>query len=346
MSRRKKQGLARLWQLVTVLDRSRTGLTVAQLTERLGMSRATVYRYLDDLKEAGVALDVALQTGEQRYRLRGDGAPAIIPTPRQLAALHFARAALGSWEGTDVVEQLDVLLSRWGGLTRDPAPHTRATTGSGAPALLRTIDQALNQGKRLAIEYRGAADEAAKRREIDPLSLHERDGTLYLMGYDHARRATRSFKVARIVAAQGLELPISERHGGPSERDFERSVKVWRGAEPEQVVVRLSPAVARFAKEYPLLCDQHLGPEEDGSVLVRATVSGITEAMRWVLSWGKDAEALAPQSLRDAVRTEVEGAASRYAAGKPKGGLRKTSEGPVQADGEGRKQVVSREVRR
>src|SRR5512133_209102 len=139
MSRRKKQGLARLWQLVTVLDQTRTGLTVAQLGERLGVSRATVYRYLNDLEEANVGVETQLLTGEVRYRLLGKAVPAVVPTPRQLAALHFSRAALGSWEGTDIVEQLDVLLSRWGALEREEVSHSQGGTSEKASALLRTI---------------------------------------------------------------------------------------------------------------------------------------------------------------------------------------------------------------
>jgi hypothetical protein len=47
-------------------------------------------------------------------------------------------------------------------------------------------------------------------------------------------------------------------------------------------------------------------------VIVAATVAGIIEAMRWVLSWGANAVVLGPTSLRDAVGAELIAACSAY----------------------------------
>ena len=93
---------------------------------------------------------------------------------------------------------------------------------------------------------------------------------------------------------------------------FGRSVRVWHG-DPVTVRVRLAPEVAAIAHEYPLIDDQRVTPERDGSVLVEARVAGIVEATRWVLAWGRAAEALAPPELREAVQGELEGAMARYA---------------------------------
>jgi proteasome accessory factor B len=331
MGQRKKQGLARLWQLVMLLDSTRAGLTVRQLAARLEWSRSTVYRYLGDLESAGVAVHKRNVVGEMRYQLRGEGMPAVVPSSRQLAALYFARNALGSWEGTDVVEQLDTLLARWGALAREPLALTRKHHPATAPALLGVIDRALRGRRRITLEYRGVRDAATERREVDPLSLHEHHGNLYLFGFDHARSDYRLYKLARIAAAQTLELPVGDHRHVDLDQVFSRSVKVWRGPVAERLVVRLSAKAARFAAEYPLVPGQTVEMLPDGSALVRAEVAGVVEAMRWVLSWGADAEAVAPQELRTAVRRQVEGAAVSYG---PRASLLS------------RKQPVSQKVRR
>jgi predicted DNA-binding transcriptional regulator YafY len=99
---------------------------------------------------------------------------------------------------------------------------------------------------------------------------------------------------------------------------FQNSARVWSGPGVE-VIVRLSPSAKRFAHEYPLHAGQSLIDEADGSVLVRATVAGTVEAMRWVLSWGKEAEAVAPAELRDAVCAEFAQGLRNYdaAAARP-----------------------------
>jgi len=346
MSQRKKHGLGRLWQLVTLLDQARAGISIAQLQERLGMSRATVYRYLDDLKTAEVSVESWTVTGETRFRLLGKSLPAIVPAPRQLAALHFAREALGSWKGTDIVEQLDSLLARWGALNREPLAASRRNTSSTAPAVLRTLEGALREGMRVAMEYYGINDAFPRRREVDPVALHEHDGRIYLLGYDHGRADYRVYKAARVAAVQTMPLRVRDHSEVDVARAFAESVKVWRARELENVVVRLSADVARFAREYPLVAGQDVETLDDGSVLVRASVPGVTEATRWVLSWGKEAEAIGPSALRDAVRIEVEGAAAVYSAGLSKGGVRKASELPAEADITVRERDVSQKVRR
>ena len=270
MARRKKQGLAKLWQLVTLLDATGRGLTAPQLMERMGVSRSTVYRYLGDLEVAGVGVEKNVVNGETRYRLLGARVPAVVPTARQLAALHFAREALGSLEGTELVEQLDALLGRWAARPRESLQVSRRTKAQGrdVDAVLRRIDEALRRGRRLALEYRGVKDASVRSREVDPLALHVDHDVVYLLGYDHGAADYRVFKVARVASAAMLETPVRD-HSALEVRDtFARSVKAWQGAAAGTVVVRLSAKVARFAREYPLMADQETEVLGDGSVLV------------------------------------------------------------------------------
>lgn len=322
MSRRKKQGLSRLWQLVILLDGTQVGRTVAELAQKMEVSQATLYRYLNDLEQAGVGVEKRVVTGEARHRLLGAGVPPVVPTPKQLAALQFARQSLGSFEGTEVLEQVDALLGRWGTPKQESLPFTRTVRSGVAPAVVRTLEEALRLRRRLALQYRGTKDAVPRRREVDAVGLHTDRDVLYLVAHDPGRGELRTFKVARIAAAQVLAAPAAD-HGNLQVCDmFVRSVKVWHGDALEKIVVRLSAGAARYAREYPLMPSQEVEQLEDGSVLVRAEARGIQEALRWVLSWGAEAEAVAPQTLRDAVRQEIEGARARYAAGPKVRGVR------------------------
>jgi predicted DNA-binding transcriptional regulator YafY len=341
MSRRKKLGLSRLWQLVTLLDGTRVGRTVAELARTMEVSRPTLYRYLSDLQQAGVALDKRVVTGEVRYRLLGAGLPVVTPSPKQLAALHFARQSLGNLAGTEIVEQLDALLGRWAMLKQERLPLTRKPSVGAAPAVLRTIEEALRLRRRVVLEYRGTKDAATRRREVDVVQLHTEQNVVYLVAYDHGCGALRTFKVARIAAAQLIPIPAAE-HARLSVSDvFGKSVKVWQGDDLQKVVVRLSAAVARYAREYPLMPNQEVEHLEDGSALVRSEARGIVEALRWVLSWGAEAEAIGPRALREAVQREIEGAWERYVGGPNVRGVRQSASREVRR----MRQSVSRDVR-
>jgi predicted DNA-binding transcriptional regulator YafY len=321
--------LARLWQLVTVLHGARFGCTVSHLRQRLEVSRATLYRDLATLSEAGVKVAGETVTGEKRYRLWGSDIPAVAPSPLQLAALCLARESLGTFEGTEAVRQLDLLLARWATLPKDRLAWTRRKGSEGPAAIVSTIDAALGKKRRLAIEYQGADDPGPVRREVDPVALRADGEQLYLFAFDNARADYRTFKLSRTAAAQMLEARAGDHSGVDVDARFARSVKVWCG-EATRVVVRISAAKARFVREYPLVLDQEVETQDDGSVLVTAEVNGTTEALRWVLSWGAHAEAIAPHELRQAARAEVAAASLRY-AGR---GTRR-----------GRKQVVSDDMR-
>jgi predicted DNA-binding transcriptional regulator YafY len=61
---------------------------------------------------------------------------------------------------------------------------------------------------------------------------------------------------------------------------------------------------------------QTLEPQPDGSLIVRFQVTDLREIKGWVLSWGKDCEALEPEEFRTAMRVD---SAVPLAPGRPVG---------------------------
>lgn len=307
--------VARLWRLVLVLHQARYGRTQAQLRAQLGVSRSTLYRDLAMLEQAQVSLERFSQNGEVRFRLLGLGTLSVAPTPLQVAAVRLAREALGPLNGTALVRELDALIEQW---VRMPSTHHRVsqrTVATDRSVLVATIDGAMAAGQRLVLEYQGQGDPVPKRREVDPLALRLEGDQPYLFAYCHERQDYRLFKLARVAVAQATTEPIGDHSSVDLERLLAHSVRIWIGAPLVPIVVRLSPRAARFVAEYPLVPDQATELLPDGSAMVRARVTGTIEAMRWVLSWGADAEVISPSALRSAVRNELAAAARHYSDG-------------------------------
>ncbi|MHB1127770.1 MAG: helix-turn-helix transcriptional regulator [Bacillota bacterium] len=61
-----------------------------------------------------------------------------------------------------------------------------------------------------------------------------------------------------------------------------------------------------------LLYSQQTEEQSDGGLLLKLTVSGLGEVKRWVLSFGPNAEVLAPENLRQEVAWEVRKMAAKY----------------------------------
>jgi predicted DNA-binding transcriptional regulator YafY len=310
MGVRGAETLVRTLKLVSALAGSKRGLRIAEMRESIGASRSTVYRYLDHLREAGLPLCTTIEQGEARTTLWGPTLPPFGPTAAQIGALRLARRALVGLEGSRSVLHLDQLVASYAGALADESTQVTASRAA-KPDLVAKLERALHSGVRTRVRYRSANDDAARWRIVDPLGLRFVKGHLYFVAYDAGRARAVTYKLDRMSAVETLRDKAKIHTDIDLDALFARSVKTWSGQDTE-VAVRISREAARFVHEYPLVAGQTVVGEADGAVVVRAHVSGIIEPMRWVLSWGRDAEALAPAALRTAVAAEVGGAAARY----------------------------------
>ena len=312
---RNREILSRLFRVAVELHRHPLGLSSEKLATHVGVSRATINRDLDLLRQrVGLPIERVRRTGEIWHRLRDLPLASVAATPLQLAALRLAREALSPLAGTELVRQLDGLLSL---LPSESAPmpglDVVGKPQPGSAGIVRSIDIAMHEGRRLEILVRVAAGGGEERRYLlDPLLLRVVDDNLYLFAWSHERKDTRTFKVARILqAAVRDELADSHKDLVPEEA-FRGAVKAWSGSLT-RVRVRIRSAVAWLVDEYPLVVGQDVLGESDGSVVVSADVAGLVEPVRWVLSWGRNAEALGPDALREAVAEELAQALQAYA---------------------------------
>jgi proteasome accessory factor B len=310
--------LARQWALIAYVRRFKHGVTVAQIVEHTGEPRSTTYRDINLLLDGGVPLDRRTVTGEVRYSLAMEALPPLGPTATQIAALRLARTVLTGLDGSGPVAELDQLLASYADRPAGTSHIAFAKRRAIAPDLVKKLDRALTNQRRARIRYRGANADKPSWRLVDPLGLHHVKGHLYFIAHDDARDATRTFKLDRITAVEVLPDKATAHPDFDLHKLFAHSAKAWTNDEIE-VAVRLDKSVARFAHEYPLVHDQAVTDEKGGAVVVRARVAGVTEAMRWVLGWGRAAEALEPRELREAVGAELRAAAGHYRAKRSQG---------------------------
>lgn len=315
----------RRWRLLLKLQGARFGLSPSRLLElledeglnpKLVPSRATLYRDLDILEGSGFLVKEEGERGsEKRYHLQaGVKVSPMPPTREQTLAMRLARRLLAPLEGTRILYELDALLPRSSPAAEEaearptfafPPPHR-----FGESALVRSVERAIEDKKRLTFMYEPKHGDCAERT-VDPLTFLVRDDHLYLAAFDLEREGIRTFKIARMRDACVLDEAAAPHPDYDGKSVFKHAAKIWSGPLVE-VVVRIQPGAARFASEWPLIPDQTLEPLADGAVLVRAEVHGVIEAMRWVLRWGQEAQVLSPPELRAAVVAELLGAIQAY----------------------------------
>lgn len=312
---RSRRMLLRQWQIVRALCGVKRGLTVAQLMARTEGSRATVFRDLEDLREAGVPITSEGREGGRHRLLTPMELPETGLTALQIAALFLARSELEPLAGTDLVDELDALLAKFRAPERQQTLRF-AEVPPGRPRILKVIDGALKSRRRLRMAYRAASHGGiADILIIEPLLVSVARGEPYLRAYCVERDAERTYKLARIDELTFTEQRSTYRRTRTAADPYAHAVKIW-SAEPSLVRVRLAPSVAWLANEYRLPA-QRLVAEPDGSIVVEAQVAGLTETQRWVLGWGGAAEAVHPPQLREAVRADLAKALRMYEAPGP-----------------------------
>ena len=314
---RNREILSRQFRLLLELSRHPEGQSSERLAKRLSVSRATVDRDLALLRDrVGLPIERVRRTGEIWHRLRELPLSSIAASPLQIAALRLAREALSPLDGTALVGELDALLA----LLPNEAAALPGLDLAGKPQrgparIVAAIELAMKEDRRLSLRARTAAHGGEERSYlVDPLLLRVVDDELYLLGWSVEKQGARTFKVARMLEATVGEERATAHPEVDAERAFHGAVKAWSG-ELASVRVRLSPAVAWLAGEYPLVAGQRVEIEPDGSAVVAAEVAGLVEASRWVLSWGPNAVALDPPALRARVQGELGAALAGYAAG-------------------------------
>jgi predicted DNA-binding transcriptional regulator YafY len=316
--------LLRQWELIRAIAAVRHGLTLAQLLEKTGLSRATVYRDLAFLREVGVPIATRQHDGEPRYRLLNQSElPELGLSAMQIAALHLARAELEPLSGTGLVEEFDQFLAKLRPIERQQSFRFAAPV-SARPEILKVIDRSLQYRKRARLEYRAASRRGERSLvHAEPLMVSVINGDPYLRAFCIERAAERTYKIARISKIELTDQPFTHVSKAADADTFLHSVKAWSG-DIRRIRVKLDRRVAWLAGEYPLP-NQTVMEASDGSAIVEARVAGLTEARKWILSWGGAAEALYPSELRTGTQEELTRALAKYRKPIAKAAKRKSN---------------------
>ncbi|MEV5985825.1 YafY family protein [Streptomyces sp. NPDC052051] len=199
---------ARLLQLLSLLQTPREW-PGGELSERLGVSRRTVRRDIDRLRELGYPVH-ATKGSDGGYRLAAGKAmpPLVLDDEEAVAIAVGLRAGAGhAVEGVDeasvraLAKLEQVLPSR---LRHRVATLQAATTavafGDGvrvAPETLTVMASAIAGQERLRFAYR-AKDGTRSRRLTEPHRLVSTGRRWYLVAYDLDRGDWRTFRVDRV----------------------------------------------------------------------------------------------------------------------------------------------------
>lgn len=303
------------------------GLTLDEMSERLGVGRRTVERMRDAVRDVFPQLEEVDDPPTRRFRIPA-GLDGLFqaPTAEELAALAaaaelFAQQGAGARAGALKSLEQKVLSATRTAARRKLAPDLEALLQAETIAVqagprpfedaevLAAMREALLSMRSLSFRYEGGAT-PGRRREVTPFGmLFGRSN--YLVADEGS--GPRNWRLDRIS-----DIAVTERAAARPDsfslQDYaDESFGIFHD-DTEDVVLRATRAGAEDALRWRFHANQSLEPQADGSVIVRFRASGMLELAWHLFTWGDRIEVLAPQLLKTTLARQIEIARQAHAS--------------------------------
>lgn len=307
----------RLMNLVIALLSTRSYLSAEKI-------RSTVAGYADsasddaffrmferdknELRDLGIPLEVGKVSawdGKEGYRINREvyALPAVELTAEEAGAVAVATQL---WESPELITaaQGALLKLRAAGVDVDPDAAVPVASPYGLPGLrgseriLGILLSAIDSGRVVRFPHRPSRAEPYLLRTVEPWGVVTAQGRWYLVGHDRDRTATRVYRLSRI-GAEVTPIGPAGVVTMPANVDLRQIASAAAVREPTGVRATVwvadgrATALRRIGKSLGM---QKLAGRT-GEVIELPLVS-ITRLARDITSYGADAVALQPESLR------------------------------------------------
>lgn len=281
---------ARLLQLLSLLQTPREW-SGGELADRLNVSRRTVRRDIERLRELGYPVQASLGA-DGGYRLvAGKAMPPLVLDDEEAVAIAVGLRA-GAGHAVEGVEEASVrALAKLEQVLPSRLRHRvmtlqSATTplvyggGDGAtipPETLTVIAAAASGSEKLRFHYR-SGDGTESRRLVEPYRLVSTGRRWYLVAYDLEREDWRTFRVDRVAEpfATGARFTPRELPTGDAAEFTRRSM--WRQHPSYTIDVSFAAPAEFVAARIPSVIGTP-APEGPDGCRLRATV---TDSIEWI----------------------------------------------------------------
>lgn len=312
--------LYRLFELLKLLNTGRPN--VAYLATALNVCRRTILRDIDELRDIGFRIE--FDSEMQRYVITGS---SMLPSTSFTLEESLAMLLLCFEAGGDIpflnsarmaaIKLQNILPRRIQEQVRElgNAMQIRplsVTAFTDSRSLFEELIESIRRRRAVRIQYKSPV-EPVFQTLLSPYQLFFARHSWYVIGRSSIHRETRLFHLGRIRSCEPVEHAYEIPKGFSLKQFFGNAwCMIREPGKDREVVVRFSPLVAQNVSEVRWHSTQRLLWNEDGSLDYHVTVSGLGEISWWILGYGKEAEVLKPQKLREMLREHAEEMLRRY----------------------------------
>jgi len=313
----KTKKLERIFRLIQIIS-SDNNLNADELASQCNVSQRTIYRYLSSISEF---IPICYENG---YKfIYPHSLPQINLTDDELFALRLAiqNPATGPkspYYGTlvsaiskleEAINPINVNVDDNNSVKIESKVIYDYTLSSKK---FSKIEHAIKSKKCIVITYLSIRTGRLTDRSVDPYALIFRRHAWYLIGFCHLRKDIRTFRIDRIKQVEITDEQFERQEDFNVEKYFDDAWELYKGGEVIEAKIRFDPKIAPLILEGRRHPSQKIEIKADGSLIYTAKVRGVEEIGRWILSFGKKAEAISPPELRRFVASELRTALKNY----------------------------------
>jgi predicted DNA-binding transcriptional regulator YafY len=305
----------------------------AVLAEKLGVSRATIKRDLEYLRNrlnAPIIWDRELGGYRFEHADRGAGQyelPGLWFNASEIHALLTMQQLLVNLDAGGLLgPHIQPLLARLSGLmgsadnpSEEVSKRIKILGMAGRRMALdhfSVVGSALLRRKRLHLHYYVRSRDEVTEREVSPQRLVHYRENWYLDAWCHVRKELRSFAIDAIRRAEVMELAARDVPEKTLEAVLGSGYGIFAGREVAWAKLRFTRQRARWVASEQWHPKQKGCFEADGSYVLEIPYSDHRELAMDILKFGADVEVLAPPALKDKVMDEMKRALARYEPGE------------------------------
>jgi predicted DNA-binding transcriptional regulator YafY len=314
----------RLLRLALQLAGTRTGMTIDEMAEFLGVSRRTAERLRDSLVELFPALEWWEDDGRiKRWRMPGSALVGLSePRPETVAAVEVSARDCDSRGELDRAARLRDAAATLRALMR-PSALARAEPDIEAlmeaegiamrpgprpvisPGVLANIRRAILGMQLIVVRYKANGAEEPATRILCPYGILY-GGRGWLVAHVEGLADMRLWRLDRIDSVDLLDRNFDRLEEFSLTKYAAQSFGVFQ-EEPQEVLLRFAPEAAADAATWTFHPSQSMEYDSDGALLLRFCAGGKQEILSHLLSWNTSVSVISPASLQ----REISNLASR-----------------------------------
>jgi len=170
----------------------------------------------------------------------------------------------------------------------------------------------LLRNRKLMVSYNSRSDDHAKEYALNPLGLVLKGGISYLVCSIKTYSDIRLLALHRIRKASVLDQPLSTPDGFDLDAYIQSGEFGFRLKGTIAFKALFSKAAALHLGERPLSDTQTMGVQDDGRMLITASIQDTSELRWWLHGFGSQVEVLQPEYIRNEMIKTIQASMKRY----------------------------------